>query len=97
MEYWHGACQAPIRLTDSDRGRCSLQEADLTGSASYIDKAETYPDIQINDWQLAPVAKVVALGSRASTAAASVAVAVARSMAATSTTASVMPPALKNT
>ena len=90
MEYWHGACQAPIRLTDSDRGRCSLQEADLTGSASYIDKAETYPDIQINDWQLAPVAKVVALGSRA-VAAASVAV-----MAATSTTASVMP-ALKNT
>ena len=94
MEYWHGACQAPIRLTDSDRGRCSSQEADLTGSASYIDKAETYPDI-INDWQLAPVAKVVVLGSRASTAAASVAV--ARSMAATSTTASVMPPALKNT
>ena len=59
MEYWHSACQSPVCLTDSDRGRCSPI---LSSSACNISQEN---DGGLNDWQLAPsVTAEVVLGSR---------------------------------
>ena len=56
MEYWHSACQSPVCLTDSDRGRCSP----ILSSSGNISQENG-----LNDWQLAPsVTAEVVLGSR---------------------------------
>ena len=57
MEYWHSACQSPVCLTDSDRGRCSP----ILSSSGNISQEND----GLNDWQLAPsVTAEVVLGSR---------------------------------
>jgi len=55
MEYWHSACQSPVCLTDSDRGRCSP----ILSSSGNISQENG-----LNDWQLAPSVTEVVLGSR---------------------------------
>ena len=59
MEYWHGACEDPARLTDSDRGKFPFFKC---SSVCNIDENDCKDcGLSLNDWQLAPE---VVLGSR---------------------------------